>query len=246
MPAYNSSATIGESIKSVQAQTYQNWELLITDDCSSDSTREVALRYIKLDSRIKLFMHKKNKGPSVARNNSIENAAGRYISFLDADDVWYPNKLELQIRAINESNASICHSSYIRFNENGELSTVIVKEELTHKDMLKSNGIGNLTGIYDAIKLGKFYQKNIGHEDYEMWISILNHANSIGLNGSIGVLEPLAKYRVSTKSLSSNILKGFVWHYKILKSQLNQNFFKIMFYMMAYVIESIKKRVKKY
>lgn len=239
MPSYNSQDTIGDSIKSVIQQSYTNWELIVTDDFSTDSSRCVVESFSAKDKRIKLFSLKKNSGAAKARNNSIRHSSGRYIAFLDADDLWLEGKLELQIASMNEYNFSVCYSSYIRFNDSGDQSNIKAKSFLTFDDMLSANYIGNLTGVYDASKLGKFYQNDIGHEDYDMWLRILKKSNALGISA------PLAKYRVSSDSLSSNIFKGFIWHYSILKSNTDENTIKIFMRMLSYLLLSLKKRLPK-
>ncbi len=238
MPVYNAEKTIVRAIESIISQTYKNLELIITDDNSTDNSKSIIEKYINLDSRIIHLTNTTNvKGAFSARNNSIKYASGELISFLDSDDIWHPKKIELQIEAMNNNNCLASHSSYYRVDECGNnISLVKSKENVTYKDMFTHNHIGNLTGIYNSKVLGKFYQKNIGHEDYEMWLRILSKTNSIG------VLEPLASYTVSTKSLSANKFKAAKWHYNILRNEIGLNKFKSSFYFCHYVFNAMKTR----
>ena len=240
MPAFNGEVSISKSIDSILSQSYKNFELLITDDNSTDSTSDIIFEYKNKDDRVKYLLNSEDKGAHSARNNSIKNATGTYIAFLDSDDSWYPKKLELQIEAMKKSNCLASHSSYYRVDEGGNyISLVNPLEKITYKDMLTHNHIGNLTGIYNAKVLGKFYQKNIGHEDYEMWLRILEKTDSIG------VLEPLASYTVANGTLSSNKIKAAKWHYNILRNEVGLNFFKSSFYFVHYVFNAIKIRINK-
>lgn len=240
MPAYNCESTIRKSIKSVLNQTYSNFELIITNDNSTDSTQNIIEEFSIIDKRIKYYINGYLPGAANSRNNSIKNSSGDIISFLDTDDIWSPKKLELQIEAMNRNNCLAAHSSYYRVDEIGNnISLVKPREKVTYKDMLTHNHIGNLTGIYNAKILGKFYQKNIGHEDYEMWLRILSKTDSIA------VLDPLASYTVSTNSLSANKFKAAKWHYNILRNEIGLNILKSSFYFSHYVYNAIKTRTNK-
>ncbi|WP_413516855.1 glycosyltransferase family 2 protein [Photobacterium phosphoreum] len=239
-PSFNCIATIEKTVHSVISQTMDNWELLIVDDCSTDSSYDLITNISNVDDRIKTFKNTVNLGASKSRNKLIELSVGNYIAFLDTDDIWHPRKLELQIKAMNNNNCLASHSCYYRVDENGnKISLVTPRERVSYKDMLTHNHIGNLTGIYNAKVLGKFYQKNIGHEDYEMWLRILSKTDSIA------VLEPLASYTVSTNSLSANKLKAAKWHYNILRNEIGLNTLKSSFYFSHYVYNAIKTRTSK-
>ncbi|HIF9351678.1 TPA: glycosyltransferase family 2 protein [Photobacterium damselae] len=239
MPVFNAEKTVIRSIESILKQTYSNWELLITNDNSTDNSKAIILDKILNDERVFIFDNN-GSGAFSARNNCIKQASGDYIAFLDSDDIWHEKKLELQIEAMKKNNCLASHSSYYRVDECGNaISLIQPKENVTYKDMFTHNHIGNVTGIYNANILGKFYQKNIGHEDYEMWLRILKKTDSIG------VLEPLASYTVSAKSLSSNKFKAAKWHYNILRNEIGLNVLKSSFYFSHYVFNAIKTRSSK-
>ena len=149
MPAYNSEKYISESIESVIKQTYQNWELLITDDKSQDSTRTIVKSYSKKDPRIKLFFNSENGGAGVARNNSIKEANGRFIAFLDADDIWLPEKLEKQINFMLEGEYIFTYTAYQKFKGTSSLGIFLPPSTTTYNKLLSSNVIGCLTAVYD-------------------------------------------------------------------------------------------------
>ncbi|SMY35972.1 glycosyltransferase family 2 protein [Photobacterium andalusiense] len=236
MPAYNCESTIRESIKSVLNQTYSNFELVITNDNSTDNTKYIIEEFSKKDKRIKVYLNGYLPGAANARNNSIKKATGSIISFLDSDDVWLENKLQKQISVMISDDKNVVHSSYNRMNDKGNiLSTVISKDKVTYNDMLKNNYIGNLTGMYNCLHLGKFYQKNIGHEDYDMWLRILSKTDSVGIN------DVLACYRVSKLSLSSNKIQAAKWHFNILRERVS--LIKSVYYLSNYIISSFVFRI---
>lgn len=235
MPAYNCESTIRESIKSVLNQTYSNFELIITNDNSTDSTQNIIEEFSIIDKRIKYYINGYLPGAANSRNNSIKHSIGSIIAFLDSDDIWLENKLEKQISIMSSDNKYAVHSSYNRIDDNGNiLSTIISKDRVTYNDMLNNNYIGNLTGMYNCHHLGKFYQKNIGHEDYDMWLRILSETDSVGVN------DILACYRVSQLSLSSNKTQAAIWHFKILNKRVS--LIKSVYYLSNYIIRSLAFR----
>ncbi|EQB7292629.1 glycosyltransferase family 2 protein [Escherichia albertii] len=237
MPVYNAGRYVAKAIDSVLAQTYNNVELIIINDGSTDNTLDIISVY-KNDPRVIIVNMSCNSGVAIARNEGVKLATGRYIAFLDSDDVWRPEKLKRQVGVLSKSKYNCCHSSYERISECGEIISVVKsKAVVTYKDMLKRNEIGNLTGIYDSYAVGKVYQLNIGHEDYLMWLDILSKTDSIGIPSS------LAYYRVRESSLSSNKIKAIIWHYNILKKKLGSRFICIFYYMSCYMFSSLKKNI---
>jgi teichuronic acid biosynthesis glycosyltransferase TuaG len=239
-PSYNSSKFISQTIESVLSQTYQEWEMIIVDDASPDNANEIIVKYIKKDSRIKLAKLEKNSGPAVARNRATEEAKGKYIAFLDSDDIWLPNKLEKQIKFMNHNKLAVTYCSYKTIDESGGLiNTRIVKNHITYQDMLKSNHIGNLTGIYDCKKLGKYYMDNIGHEDYTLWLKIMKDVKY-----TKGIAEPLAKYRILDNSISTNKIKALQWQWYIYQNIVGLDIFRSAYYFIWYAYYALKKRSK--
>ena len=212
MPCFNSELTIKQAINSVIKQDYINWELIIVDDFSTDNSVSIIKSYLN-DRRIKLIRSENNAGVAEARNKALRESIGEFICFLDADDFWISNKLTLQLSILNSGICDCVHSSYYRFSEN-HIKLRKCRAIVSYKDIQKNNFIGNLTGMYNCERLGVFYQKDIGHEDYLMWLEIINKSRF-----SIGILEPLAFYRMQQNSLSSNKLRNLKWHYAVLRER---------------------------
>lgn len=237
-PSYNSSKFIAQTIESVLAQTYENWEMIIVDDASPDNSNEIIEEYCKKDTRIKLTKLKKNCGPAMARNRAIEEANGRYIAFLDSDDIWLPKKLEKQIQFMKANNLAVTYSAYHTIGENGSrINTRKAKSEIGYKDMLKSNQIGNLTGIYDCKKIGKYFMENVAYEDYVLWLKLIKDVQY-----SKGLLEPLAEYRISANSLSANKFKALKRQWNIYRKIEGLDMYKSIYYFIHYLLNALMKR----
>lgn len=198
-PSFNSAKYIKETIESIQAQTYKNWELLITDDCSTDQTVDIVQKYASKDSRIHLFSLKTNSGAGAARNNSIAHAKGRYIAFCDSDDLWDQDKLDRQIAFMNEKDTAFSYSSYNSMDErSGARSTVEVPPTLTLRDIIRCNQIGCLTAVYDTAKVGKIYMPLLRkRQDWGLWILVLQKCQK-----AYGITEALGTYRIRESSIS--------------------------------------------
>jgi teichuronic acid biosynthesis glycosyltransferase TuaG len=244
MPAYNSAAFIAEAIRSVLQQTHKNWELLIIDDASQDDTVSVIETFQGTDSRIKLFQNESNKGAGVSRNKAIEAAQGTYIAFLDADDLWLPQKLETQLEFMQENDLVMTYSSYFLMDEQGNDldKKVTALPTLTFKKLLKSNYVGNLTGIYRADILGKVYSPVLRkRQDWALWLSILKK-----IGHTKGIIEPLAKYRIRENSISNNKTALLKYNYLVYSEFLKYNRLKSLFRMGVFLKEHFfvkKKRV---
>ncbi|WP_167352259.1 glycosyltransferase family 2 protein [Edwardsiella hoshinae] len=237
LPAYNASGYLRESIESVLKQSYSNLELIIVNDGSTDSTYDVAMSYLD-DCRVKVINLRDNRGVANARNEGIKVAKGDYLAFIDSDDLWYSSKIEKQLSFMIINDINVCHTGYFRVSSRGEK---YVKQKLfvSYNDMLKNNCIGNLTGMYKVAALGKVFQKQIRHEDYEMWLRITEKYPSIGID------IPLAKYIVRDGSISSWKLRSALWHYRILNSELRGSKFRIIANMIFYIFINVKKRIFK-
>jgi glycosyltransferase involved in cell wall biosynthesis len=237
-PSYKSSKFISQTIESVLNQTYKNWEMIIVDDASPDDCNKTIEVYIQKDSRIKLIKLKKNSGPSVARNRAIGEASGRYIAFLDADDLWHPEKLEKQIAFMDKNNLSFTYSSYDLIDEEGnDLGSFKTKQKITYSEMLKTCSVGCLTAIYDTEKLGKVYMPNmLKRQDYGLWLKILRE-----INITKGILEPLGTYRILKNSVSSNKINAAKYQWKIYREVEKLSLVKSMYYFLQYAYNGLKK-----
>ena len=158
-PAYNSAKFIAETIQSVQNQTYENWEMLIVDDGSTDKTEAIVLSFVNKDKRIQFHKLKQNSGAGVARNTAIEKVNGNYIAFLDSDDLWKPEKLQKQLLFMEANNLHLTFSFYDQINEEGNLlnKTITSPSIISYRMLFYCNWIGNLTGIYSVDYFGKIH-----------------------------------------------------------------------------------------
>jgi|TARA_B110000914_G_scaffold224379_1_gene242023 glycosyltransferase involved in cell wall biosynthesis len=237
-PSYNSEEFISETINSIINQTYSNWELLITDDFSTDNTIEIVESYVKNDSRIKLFKLEKNSGAAIARNNSISNSKGRYIAFLDSDDLWLKKKLELQIEFMRKGDYALTYTSYEKFkNRDTFISNIYSLNKLSYNNMLRNNYIGCLTAIYDSKKLGKILMPNIRRrQDYALWLKILKQ-----IDYAYGLDIVLSKYRVLETSLSKGLVTNLKYTFYMFRDVEKFSFVKAFFSTIKYLIFYLKK-----
>ena len=168
MPAYNAEKHIYDSILSVQNQTFKSWELIVIDDNSNDLTSSIVKQFTLTDERIFLVQHEQNFGTAASRNTGISIAKGRFIAFLDSDDLWLPEKLLKQISFMKENNFCFTITSFVKIYEEGTRSLPLpVPELINYRGLLKNSVIGCLTVIYDASLLGKIFMSfNTSREDY--------------------------------------------------------------------------------
>lgn len=200
-PSYNCAHFIGKTIESVKSQTYNNWELLVVDDCSTDNSRDVIKKYSVEDRRIRLIVLDKNSGAGVARNVAIEAAKGRFIAFLDSDDRWFPDKLEKQLDFMVSNECAMSHTSYLTCDENDNITGIVVcrkKESL--KSMCKDDKMGFLTVMYDVSQTGKVFMPELRkRQDWALKLKVLQKCEY-----ACGMKEPLAYYRKRAGSISNN------------------------------------------
>ena len=211
MPTYNCAKFIGETIKSVIAQTYSNFELIIVDDCSKDNTKDVVNSFD--DERIKYYKLEKNSGAAVARTTAMNMAKGKYMAFLDSDDLWMENKLEHQLKFMKDNNYNITCTAYEQVNEDGEsLNKVIkTKKKADYNRILLDCPVGNSTVMYNVEALGKFEVPNIRkRNDDALWLQMLKKEKYI-----YGMDEVLAKYRIRSNSIYSNKLSLIKYHWQL-------------------------------
>ena len=241
-PSYNSAEFIAETIESILAQTYTNWELLITDDCSTDKTNEIVSQYIQKDNRIKLFNLTKNSGAGVARNNSIKKAKGRYLAFCDSDDCWLPEKLEKQLRFMEENNCSFSYTSYYTCEENGTIKgKILAPSKISYFNLICNDNMGCLTTMYNTEKIGKLYMPTIRkRQDWGYKLMIIQKSKY-----AFGMQECLAKYRLRNNSLSANKMNLVKYNINVYKevlkySTLKANLTFLLLFMPSYFYKKIK------
>lgn len=244
-PSYNSSKFIAETIEGVLKQSYSNWELLITDDSSTDKSIEIINKYVRQDSRIKLLKLDVNSGAGVCRNKSIEAAKGRYIAFCDSDDVWMPQKLEKQLTFMEKMDCALSYSSYMQMDEEGnEEGIVVCNKKITFASLKRDCGIGCLTAIYNTDKIGKVYMSTLRkRQDWGLWLEILKKSKI-----AYGLKEPLAYYRIRKGSISNNkfnLIKYNINVYRLILgfSLLKSYFFFFFLFMPYYIWKKIKFKI---
>lgn len=212
MPCYNSASVVSQAIESVINQSYKNWELLVVNDCSNDNSSEIIHYYAELDNRIKYFETDSPSGsPSLPRNIGIANSAGKYIAFLDSDDMWFPNKLEEQLLFMERHGYNFVYSNYEKISWNGERNnrTVIVKSSSSYNDILRSCSIPCLTVLLKKEIAVSTRFKKTPKEDYVFWLEILKKGTIAYNTNKIHAL-----YRESARSRSGNKFKMIQeqWH----------------------------------
>lgn len=241
MPSYNASQFIEESIESVLNQTYQDWELLITDDCSKDNSIEIIQSYVTKDSRIKLFSLKCNGGAAKARNKSISEAKGKYIAFLDSDDIWDSSKLEEQIAFMEVNNLPFSFTAYDQMSEEGELLNKVIEvpKDISYHGYLKNTIIGCLTVIINKELVGDFKMPNIKtSQDMATWLLVLKRGyKAYGLNRN------LATYRLVGNSNSSKKSKAAKDVWKVYREIEKLSIAYSVICFCGYAFNAIKKRL---
>ncbi len=238
-PSYNSEQFIRQTIDSVLLQTYENWELIIIDDCSPDNSNKIIEEYIQRCEKIKLILLDSNSGPAIARNKGIEQAKGRYIAFLDSDDIWMPEKLSKQLTFMQKHNISLSFTSYYHMEEESEkiINQVHALDKVDYDELLKKNIIGCFTAIYDTEKLGKVYMPDIQkRQDYALWLAILKK-----IPYAYGLDEMLGYYRVRSNSVSSNKILASKYNWKLYREIEKLPLYKAIYYFGWYTYKSILK-----
>lgn len=261
MPAHNAARTITIAIQSVQSQTYRDWELWVVDDGSTDETARLVDHMAAADGRIHLLRHDACQGPAAARNRALSEVQGRFLAFLDADDCWRSNKLELQLAALNRSGASFCYSSYVVFKEGEKIGRLFnVPPSISYKEMLSGSVIGCSTVMYDRSVLGiqafddgrealsrsrwKYLFSRIGHEDYVVWMRILGRIEAHSLPPPVGIAEPLMFYRISAQSFSANKLKVAAYQFFNYSQMLGLRGWRLWRHFIAYTMGGFAKRLR--
>lgn len=242
-PVYNAEKFIEETIKTVQEQTYENWELLLVNDCSSDKSAEIIKEYAKHDKRIRLINLENNSGSAKARNTAIENSKGRYIAFLDADDLWIKEKLEKQLKFIKEKDAAFIYASYEFADEMGKPNgkKVIVPEKINYNKALKNLIIWTSTVMVDTNKIDRDYIRmpNVKRgQDMATWWSLLKKTDY-----AYGMPEIVAYYRRYNGSLSANKIKALKRTWVLYRKVEKFGIIKSSVCFSFYVFNAIKKRV---
>lgn len=238
-PCYNSANYIRDTIESVLKQTHTAFELIIVDDGSSDDSCEIVETYQRADSRIILLKQGKNMGPAQARNAGIAIAKGRYIAFIDSDDIWLEKKLERQIAFMKQKLAPISFTAYKRIDANGYLISELVQvpDRINYRALLKSNVMGCLTVIYDVSIVGKQFMPDIQkRQDHGLWLKILRNGHT-----AYGLNEDLARYRIGPYSVSRNKVLAAMYQWKLYREIEKLSIIKSSYYFIQYAVLGFKK-----
>lgn len=243
MPSYNCGEYVEDTIRSVQAQTYQNWEIIFMDDCSHDETTRKVSAMREKDNRIHLYKNASNMGAAVSRNNALREAQGRWIAFLDSDDLWEPTKLEKQVKFMEENEYVFSYTGYQEIDSEGFLTGVTVSgpKHVTKAGMFAFCWLGCLTVMYDRDAIGLLQIEDIKkNNDYAMWLKVCQKADCYLLD------ECLAYYRRGRSgSVSSHgIITMIGWHYKLWHEAEKKNTFAAAYYTCLNLVCGFYKKLK--
>lgn len=236
MPAYNAGKFIAETVESVLRQVYPSWELIIVDDASSDDTVAVVQRLASRDARIRLIQLSQNSGAAVARNTGLREARGRYIGFLDCDDLWLPEKLVVQLAWMKEHAAPFVYSAYERISTSGEGRGVVgVPSSVSYAQLLKTSVIGCSTALYDTAYFGKVLMPDIRmRQDFGLWLSLLKRVEC-----AQGIPEVLVRYRMRSDSISSNKRRAALYTWRVYRQVEKLPLPKAIWYFSNYAVRGV-------
>ena len=240
MPSYNTAQYIADSIRSVQAQTYENWELLIVDDCSTDDTDGAVAPFLA-DGRIRYLKNAVNSGAAVSRNYALREAKGRWIAFLDSDDLWHPEKLERQLAFMERTGCRFSYTCYEQIDEHSDPSGIMVRgpERITKRGMYRFCWPGCLTVMYDAPTVGLLQIPDIRkNNDYAMWLRVIERADCFLLP------EVLACYRRRSGSISNQSYGTLIkWHYRLFREAQGESLLCSVWHTAGNLIFGVYKKL---
>ncbi len=228
-PTYNCGRFIGRTIDSVLAQTYEDWEMIIVDDRSTDDTKAVVDEYMAKDSRIKYTLLNENSGAAVARTKAMALAEGEYMAFLDSDDIWLPEKLRLQLDFMNENGYAFSCTAYEQIDEDDNFLGRIIRtvKRTDYNRLLLDCPVGNSSVMYSVKKMGKFEVPDIRkRNDDALWLRMLKKEKYI-----MGMPEVLMRYRIRKRSISSNKLSVIKYHWKLYREIEQLSMFRSAFHI---------------
>lgn len=239
-PLYNAEKYIQATIKSIQKQTYANWELLIVNDASTDNSLEIVSEIALSDSRIKLITLSQNKGAAVARNKGIKEANGDFIAFIDSDDIWHKDKLKEQLNFMLNNNFDFTFTNYYLIENEIQQPFQSLLSVVEYKDIIRFNYIACSTVMFNRKKLGKFYMPNIrNRQDWGLWIKLIEKAGK-----AVNLSKYLMYYNIRQDSISSNKIKMVKFHWYIYNSFLKFNTVKAGIYLLKNILLHIINKRK--
>jgi glycosyltransferase involved in cell wall biosynthesis len=238
MPSHDATAFIDRGIASVLLQSLSDLELIVVDDCSTDDTVAKVEDLASRDPRVRLILRRTNGGPAETRNEGVAAAKGRYVAFLDADDVWHPEKLELQIAAMNEVGALLSYTDFRTINVTSGVTRIRTAPATVSYDMLlRNNVIGCSTAIYDAATLGKRYFPRIRRrQDFGLWLDILRDIPLAHRCGGV-----LTDYTLRPGSVSSNKITSAMFTWRLFREIERLPLHKAVYYFTQYAISGFTK-----
>lgn len=240
MPAYNSEKYIEQAIQSVLSQTYEDWELLVIDDCSIDQTAFLVQKFVRSDSRIHYYKNEVNMGPGGSRNFAVGQAQGEWIAFLDSDDLWDEDKLKEQMDLAKTKGAEFIFSGSAFIDELGNKLPyyLTVPERITFRQLLKQNVISCSSVLirHDLIEKYPMRREKDIHEDFAVWLQILR---DLGIS-AYAVNHPLLIYRISVESKSGNKIKAAMMTYRVYR-YIGLSSFSSIYYWLHYSVRSMRK-----
>ena len=245
MPSFNGAKYIAASIDSIISQTYKNWELIITDDCSNDGTQAIIKSYASRDTRIRSFFFDKNQGSGATRNKSISEARGRYIAFCDSDDRWLPEKLEKQLAFMQSNDYAFTFASYYTCNEEGTINGIVIAlEKQTLTNTKRDDKIGFLTAIYDTERCPKMMMPL--QRKRQDWAYVLKIHQKVG--NAYALTESLGIYRLHRKSISHNKWSLIKYNAAVYQeifgySKLRSYAYLFTFFLPNYFIKRIRNKI---
>lgn len=240
-PAYNAEQYIAETIKSVQNQTFSDWEMIIVDDCSTDDTYKLSYSFSEKDNRIKIIQHEKNCGVAAARNTALDAAKGDYIAFLDSDDMWMPEKLEKQLAFMENNRYALTYTKYqIYHTSSNKLGKIItVPKRMTYKSIFGNTAIACLTVMVNRKMVGAFHMPPLNHtEDQCTWQEILSRGYI-----AYGLDENLALYRISDKSLTGNKIISIKRQWSTYRNYHKFSVLRSCYYFICYAFSALFKHL---
>jgi len=235
-PLHNAADFVEQTIESVLSQSFQNWELIIIDDQSTDNSVDIVTSYLAIDRRINLIQLDKNSGAAVARNTGIEVAKGRYIAFLDSDDLWLPQKLEKQLAFMQQTGCPLTYTAYEKIDGEGKsLGRVGVPRNVNYKSLLKTCFIGCLTVVIDTHYFGKISMPLIRkRQDFGLWLKLLKQTEQ-----AKGMEDILACYRVHRSSISANKLNTAIYTWRLYRDIEKLSLAQSLYYFAHYAIRGL-------
>jgi teichuronic acid biosynthesis glycosyltransferase TuaG len=240
-PAYCAERFLERTLASVQAQSFADWECLVVDDASPDRTAEIAARAAARDSRIRLIRQATNQGTARARNAALAAASGRYVAFLDADDLWLPAKLERQLAFMRRTGAGLSYTAFRRIDETESRVGRLIQapRTMTWQRLLKNTAIATLTAMVDRENTGPIAMAETRRDDMILWLTLLQRGClARGLN------QDLARYRVVRGSLSSRRLRAAGWVWDVYREQAGLGPIRSLWCLGHYAANATLKRLR--